>query len=84
MLYRIFTEDINQGSIEEIVTKHYPGFTIYKAQGFWRAQKEDSLIIEIITESNDAKISTIATEIKTANSQQAVLVQKIENNQWFV
>ena len=84
MLYRIFTEDLNQGKIEKIVTDHYPGFTIYKAEGFWRAQKENSLIIEIVTESNDAKVNAIAKAIKEENDQQAVLVQKIENNQWFV
>ena len=84
MLYRIFTEDLNQSEIEKIVTAFYPGFTIYKAEGFWRAQKENSLIIEIVTESDDAKISDIARQIKAANRQQAVLVQRIENNQWLV
>ena len=84
MLYRIFTEDINQSEIEKIVTEFYPGFTICKAQGFWRLQKENSLIIEIVTEDEDAKITAIASKIKQANEQQSVLVQKIENHQWFV
>jgi len=84
MLYRIFTEDVNQDKIEQIVTKHFPGFTIHKAEGFWRLQKENSLIIEIMTEDNDAKIKAIAGEIKRTNKQETVLVQKIHNEQWFV
>lgn len=84
MLYRIFTEDLNQDKIEQIVARYFPGFTIHKAEGFWRLQKEDSLIIEIVTEDDDAKVKAIATEIKQANSQEAVLVQKIRNEQWFV
>lgn len=84
MLYRIFTEDINQNGIEQIVAKYFPGFTTHKAEGFWRLQKEDSLIIEIVTEDDDAKVKAIAGEIKQANSQEAILVQKIRNEQWFV
>lgn len=84
MLYRIFTEDLNQDKIEQIITESYPGFTIHKAQGFWRLQKEDSLIIEIVTEDDEAKVNAIARAIKEANEQEAVLVQKIHNEQWFV
>lgn len=74
MLYRIFTEDMNQDRIEQIITKHFPGFTIHKAQGFWRLQKENSLIIEIMTEDNDAKIKAIAGEIKQANKQETAWI----------
>ena len=84
MLYRIFTEDKKQKNIETIVNKYFPGFTIYKGQGFWRCQKENSLVIEIITDDTDIKINKIAKEIKTKNKQQAVLVQKIKNKQWMV
>ena len=86
MLYRIFTEDIpeNRHAIESIIGKYFEGFTLVKSKGFWRLQKEDSLIIEIVTDDTDALISQLAREIKTANSQEAVLIQKIKNNQWLV
>jgi hypothetical protein len=84
MLYRIFTEDKNQDEIEKIVSRHFPGYTIFKAAGFWRLQKENSLIVEIITEDSDAKINKIATDIKKCNKQETVLVQKIKNNQWLI
>ena len=86
MLYRIFTEDIkeNETAIESIINKYYEGFTLIKGEGFWRLQKENSLIIEIVTIDNDELITTMAKEIKEANSQEAVLIQRIENNQWLV
>lgn len=84
MLYRIFTEDKKQKNIEVIVNKYFPGFSIYKGHGFWRCQKEKSLVIEIITDDTDAKINKIAKEIKAKNKQQAVLIQKIKNKQWLV
>ena len=84
MLYRIFTEDINQGEIEKIVSKYFPGFTLVKGEGFWRLQKENSLIIEIVTEDTDELINQLASEIKSLNSQEGVLIQKIHNNQWII
>jgi hypothetical protein len=83
-LYRIFTEDKNQQDIEAIIARRFPGFTIYKADGYWRLQKEHTLIIEIIAEDIEAQLQDIATDIKLANSQEAVLVQKMENNQWLL
>ena len=83
--FRIYTEDKNQEKIEEILSKHFQGFTIYKAEGYWRLQKENSLIIEILGESEAIKrINQVAMEIKKANDQQAVLVQRIKNSNWLV
>lgn len=84
MLYRIFTENKNQKEIEQVINKYYEGYTLIKGEGFWRLQKENSLIIEIVTEDADAKISAIATDIKSINKQDTVLVQKIQNHQWYV
>ncbi len=84
MLYRIFTENKNHKAIEKIIAKYFEGFTLLKGNGFWRLQKENSLIIEIVTDDTDKLINDLAKEIKEANKQQAVLVQKINNNQWFV
>ena len=84
MLYRIFTENKNKKAIEKIINKYYEGYTLYKAEGFWRLQKENSLIVEIITEDHATKINKIAKEIKAKNKQQAILVQKIKNQQWLI
>ena len=84
MLYRIFTEDKNQDQIESLVSKYFEGYTLYKAAGYWRLQREDSLIIEIVADDIDARISALAGDIKKVNKQDAVLIQKIKNTQWLV
>ena len=86
MLYRIFTEDVkeNHEALTEIVGTFYEGFTILKSEGYWRLQKENSLVIEIVTVDEDEKIKTLAAAIRDANSQECVLVQRIENHQWFI
>lgn len=84
-MFRILTENKNQNRVVEIVGKKFTGFTIIAATGFWKGQREDSLIIEII--GDDVKVedvNAIATEIKNVNNQEAVLVQKIENNNWSI
>jgi hypothetical protein len=84
MLYRIYTERKNEETIEKIVGKYFEGFSILKSEGFWRLQKEDSLIIEIVAEDTDKLINDLAKEIKVANNQEAILIQKINNNQWLI
>jgi hypothetical protein len=85
MLYRIFTENKNLKTIEAIVTKYFEGFTILKADGYWKLIKEGSLVIEITDpKTTEAVINKMAREIKEANTQEAVLVQKIKNNSWLV
>lgn len=85
MLYRICTENVNQNKIEKIVSKLFDGFTIVKGTGFWKRQKENSLIVEIVGDESDLnKVKSIASEIKVINDQDAVLVQRIENNNWLI
>ena len=85
MLYRIYTENKNPKTIEKIASKHFEGFTIFKAKGFWRLQKENSSILEIeAPKIKKAKINKLAKEIKEANNQEAVMVQEIKNHAWLI
>lgn len=85
MLYRICTEDINRPGIERIVSSRFPGFTTLTAHGFWKLQKENSLIIEVVTDvKNEHKIKAIAGDIKALNNQESVLIQRFNSKQYFV
>lgn len=81
MLYRILTEDKNRDGIVDIIKEHFDGFTLIPAIGYWQGVKENSLIIEIsVTPRPDNyRIYVIVDQIKILNSQQAVLVQKIDS-----
>ena len=83
MLYRILTERKNTKQVEGIVSKYFTGYTILKADGYWKRERENSLIIEIDTngggnpKTNKVKLNAIADAIKRLNQQQAVLIQAI-------
>jgi len=78
MLYRIYTEDINEQGLEKLMSET-------KGTGFWRLQKGHSLIIEIVLpDIQDEKVVKLANAVKKLNNQEAVLVQKIKNEQWIV
>ena len=82
MLYRIITEDRNYIRVKELVSSYFDGFTIYKANGVYGLESEDSLIIEIDTLDNVQEdcanwIKYIVQNIKEMNSQDCVLLQKI-------
>lgn len=85
MLYRIFTEDINRNTIENIVNSFFDGYTLVNSTGYWKGEKEKSLAIEIIGEKEDIqKIHSIARNIKIQNQQECVLVQEIPVNSVFI
>lgn len=87
ILYRIYTENKNREQIEKIVSELFDGFTVIESTGYWRGQREISLIIEILDTGlvNVAeRIEFIAEKIKKINDQESVLVTKHEIEELFV
>ncbi len=85
MLYRICTEDKNRQGLETVVGMYYDGFTILSGRGYWKGTAENSLVIEIVAEEEDApKILALAENIKIKNGQESVLVQAINCKHTFV
>jgi hypothetical protein len=76
-MFRICTEDKNREGIEKIVSSKFEAYTLLAGRGVWRNTAEQSLVIEILTNSEQAgTINQLALEIKQANQQEAVLVQR--------
>lgn len=85
MMFRVFTEDVNRPKIEEIAGKFFHAFTMMPAQGVWNGQKENSLVIEVIGDKRlEEPVNLMAQEIKLANRQESVLVQRLLNSNWLV
>jgi hypothetical protein len=75
MMYRLLTEDINRRKVLAAVSKHFDGFTITPAIGYWKGHKENSIAIDIETQ-RAREVKKLALEIKAINKQDAVLIQR--------
>ena len=85
MLYRIFTEDTNRSRIEELCSNFFDAFTLISAQGFWKGNKENSLIVEVVDDNDITdQINNLALAIKRDNKQEAMLIQKVANSQYLL
>ena len=83
MLYRLYTENIP--NTDKIVSRYYEGYTLITAEGYWQGIAESSLIVEIISsEDESAKIATLANEIKQVNNQVTILVEVLQNKEYFI
>ncbi len=78
--YRIYTERKNLKWLYQIVGEKFPGFTVYKAIGFYNSVKERAVCIEIITGNigDEHYIKQIALKIKGVNKQEAVFITRQE------
>ena len=81
-LYRIYCEDTQREEVERIAGLHFDAFTISTAVGYWTGQREHSLVVEIFEPSAfyhaQQKVGQIATAIKLACKQEAVLVVELD------
>jgi hypothetical protein len=85
MLYRILTEDKNRTETVATMEKYFPkGFTLLPgAIGVWNGAREFSLVFEIQTDDG-VNVILAAEEIKRANAQESVLVQRVPMEAIFV
>ncbi len=83
MLYRIYTEDKNWPAIQHILDFWIDGYTVTKADGYWKGQHEASLVIDVITDQPDV-IMALAESIRRENGQEAVLVYAVEGHATLV
>ncbi len=84
MLYRIFTEDLNQVEIERILRIEFESYTLLHGLGYWSGSQERTIVIEVIGARLLKKIRKVAKEIKSLNSQDAVLIECLTNHNEIV
>ena len=77
--YRIHTENVNTAGIVKLASQRFEGFTVTHGIGYYKGGEEFTLILEIIT-SDPASVYLLAEEIRKANGQESVLVNRIESN----
>lgn len=69
-------ENKNVCEVKKLLVNMNLDYTMYYADGSWKGQPEDSLMIELADASEDVA-EAVARLIKHANFQQAVLLQEI-------
>lgn len=73
--YRLYTEDVNEGKICELFSLAFDNYTVFHAEGRYKAKCEWSLVFEVITkESAGIRLNHLAKIIKKINKQESVLV----------
>ena len=75
------------GFLNQVVDKHYSGYTWFNATGVWKGKSEDAFVLEIVHEKaaeEAGKIADIAAEYKMLYSQESVMVTVQELNVAFV
>jgi len=79
--YHIHTQD--NPNLERIAARHFAGFTIAHAQGYWQGTAEPAAVIEVSTQSVQ-RVLGLAKDIKQTNRQQTVLVEAYSTKELFV
>jgi len=69
----IYVADYDRGAIEEILNRHFDGFTILPARGCWHKLCENSIVIQIAGAS-EKQVRQAAEELRIAGKQESVLV----------
>jgi hypothetical protein len=69
----IYVADFDRAAIEQILNRHFDGFTILPARGCWHKVCENSVVIQIAG-ATEAQVRKAAEELRSAGKQESVLV----------
>jgi hypothetical protein len=75
--YRIYTENIENGvfRVQEIVNFYFEACTVIESHGVYKGERENGLIIEIITSYRlDKRIENICDRINKLHKQECCMV----------
>jgi hypothetical protein len=76
MLYRIYTENVGHTNAEYLAKKAFDAITVIQGIGYWKREREESVIIEILTDDCEG-VKALAERIRKMNKQEAVLIVAI-------
>jgi hypothetical protein len=76
-VHRIQTEDVNRDGVLALLDQAFEAYTVNLSLGRWRGKSEPSLTIEVTGTTYEA-VSKVAEDIRSMNSQEAVLVSEYE------
>lgn len=72
----------NTGGLENVAQK-FDGFSYSTIRGYWKGQAEKTAVVEISTRKAKA-VKDLATQLREALEQDAVMVQRVTGSVQFV
>ena len=91
MIYRLYigannkTKQVEYDRAMALISSYFEGFTAYQSKGYWKGQAENSLIVEISTDSEQGSVITkLCGELKTALQQQAIGLVVVNEGMKFI
>jgi hypothetical protein len=78
------TKELEKGKIEATLNAHFSGYSASEIVGYWQGSKERTLMVQVVTEDGDAKLSSICKELCKVLEQDAVMLEIVESNIAFI
>lgn len=76
---RIYTENMNYQHVMDLACQHFNGcFNVTNMRGYWQGKAENSLVVEVLSDSPDIDTWTQAFcfDVKRDNKQECCLVTR--------
>lgn len=69
----------------EVMNRHFTGYTVFGASGYWQGEPEPSVVFEVLTDAqSDFPLLQVCEELREAGNQSAVLYTQEEVIYGFV
>ena len=78
------TKKLERDKIESVLNDHYEGYSAFEIVGYWKGEREKTLMIEVLSEEPGAVHAKVAKELKKECEQEAVLLEITEVNATFI
>lgn len=79
------TKQVEKDKALSILSSHYEGMNVTEIVGYWRGEREESILVSIVCETVDfTLIKTACKQLNTDLDQQAIMVEVSDSNTLFI
>jgi len=78
------TKELEREKVEKVLNDHYEGYSAFEIVGYWKGERERTLMIEVLSEEPGPVHAKVAKQLKRECDQEAVLLEITEVNATFI
>lgn len=78
------TKKLEQKKIEVTMNKYFEGYSAMQIIGYWKGQRERTMMVQVVSDSSDAVLSRCAVELCDVLQQDSVMLEVVESNVAFI